>query len=144
MLLGSVDRFVASVRAKLSKAKTVVYRRPLDEVRRLSRWGPRAYFRIGAWMREMEDAAKKLPALPSPTSQTNPLTLWFLTGKRFWFQTAFCAWTFARHYGGLIVLNLVDDGTLGTEHERELRRLFPDVRPIVAIRYGNESRISFQ
>ena len=88
------------------------------------RWGPKAYFLCDTWMKEMEKAAHTLPQLPSSRSHL-PIPLWFLTGNRFWYQTAFCAWTFAKQSGREVILNLVDDGTLAPEHEEGLRRLFP-------------------
>jgi len=113
-----------SVREILSNAKTVLYRKPKDELKRLKRWGPRAYFRCEAWKREMEAAVQKLPILSWRSSDT-AVELWFLTGKMFWYQTAFCAWTFARHTEREVILNLVDDGTLTPQNEEGLRRLFP-------------------
>ena len=115
-----------SPRALLSAAKTALYRRPKDELKRLQRWGPRAYFRCGAWAAQMEQAALQLPPLPAPTPGERPaLEVWFLTGKRFWYQTAFCAWSLALHSDRELVLHLVDDGTLKPQHEQQLRRLFP-------------------
>jgi hypothetical protein len=117
------------LRHHLSDAKTVLYRNPRDQWARLRRWGPRAYFRCDAWAREMEAAAWQLPILPSSvsplTSLCTPLSIWFLTGRRFWYQTAFCAWTLAKQSCRDLSLNLVDDGTLEARHVEGLRRLFP-------------------
>lgn len=54
-----------------------------------------------------------------------PLEVFFLTGDRFWYQTAFCAWSLAQQAGRSLVLHLVDDGSLKAEQEQQLRRLFP-------------------
>jgi hypothetical protein len=114
------------MRQRLSHAKTLFYRRPKDEFQRMLRWGPRAYFRCDAWAQEMEKAAYRLPKVEIGKAESgNPVEIWFLTGRRFWYQTAFCAWTFARQSGREVVLNLVDDGTLEARHEEELRRIFP-------------------
>jgi hypothetical protein len=140
---------MSSVRNGLGQLKTFLYRQPKDELQRLLRWGPTAYFHCDAWAREMEEAAWQLPEdrgrkteggedllssnrplssdLRPPTSNSSPpVSLWFLTGKRFWYQTAFCAWTFARQSGREVVLNLVDDGTLDARYEEGLRRIFPE------------------
>lgn len=115
-----------SARALLSAAKTALYRRPKDELQRLQRWGPRGYFRTGAWQRQMEQAATRLPVLPLLAPESGrPLEVWFLTGARFWYQTAFCAWSLAHHSQRALVLHLVDDGSLRSEQEQQLRRLFP-------------------
>ena len=77
----------------------------------------------------MEKASKELPVpylLSSISGRSSPISVWFLTGKKFWYQTAFCAWTLAYHTDRPLVLNLVDDGTLGPEHEEGLRRIFPE------------------
>ena len=115
-----------SLKHYFSGLKTTYYRQPLHEFRRLVRWGPRAYLRCGDWAAQMELAAGQLPPLPPPAlGAGNSLEVWFLTGHRFWYQTAFCAWSLARHSQRELVLNLVDDGSLMPQQEQQLRRLFP-------------------
>jgi len=75
---------------------------------------------------EMEAAAAQLPLL-SITIGT-PLELHLLTGKRFWFQTTFCLWTFARQAGRPLAPTIYDDGSLATAHRETLARLFPATR----------------
>jgi len=116
-------------------------RRTLDPLRRqlhrLRVWGPRAVLRLPAWQRQMEAAALVLP--PPATEHGEPLEVWFLTGRRFWYQTAFCAWSLACASQRPLVLQLVDDGTLTPADEAALRRLFPqgatrwrrDLQPLV-------------
>jgi hypothetical protein len=121
------------LRSLLSDAKTVIYRHPKREFAQLKRWGPKAYFRAASWAREMEHAATRLPLLPTPPAAPSPpLSVWFLTGKRFWYQTAYCAWTLATRSGRQVELNLIDDGTLEERHEEDLRRLFPQGKTIKA------------
>ena len=116
----------SSRRAFLGSIKTALYRRPKDELMRLRRWGPRAYLRCGAWAAEMELAATQLPPLPAGSPDAGrALEVWYLTGDRFWYQTAFCAWSLAFHCQRKLVLHMVDDGTLTIEQEQQLRRLFP-------------------
>jgi len=74
----------------------------------------------------MEAAAHTLPPLP-PTAGT-PLSLHILTGRRFWYQTAFCLWTFARQTRRPLAPVIYDDGSLAPEHREPLARLFPAVR----------------
>jgi hypothetical protein len=62
---------------------------------------------------------------PSGCDSGPSIEVWFLTGARFWYQTAFCAWSLAHHSQRRLVLNLVDDGSLRFEQEQQLRRLFP-------------------
>jgi hypothetical protein len=74
----------------------------------------------------MEKAAAQLSALPDlEVGASRPLEVWYLTGNRFWYQTAFCAWSLALHSQRDLVLHLVDDGSLRSDQEQQLRRLFP-------------------
>jgi hypothetical protein len=74
----------------------------------------------------MEAAARDLPPLPRATGA--PLSLHLLTGRRFWYQAAFCLWTLARHAQRPLVPVIYDDGTLDAEHRAPLVRLFPSAR----------------
>lgn len=112
--------------AWLSELKTAVYRRPRDYWRKLQRWGPRAVLRLPAWQRRMERAAEVLTPPTAGDRNAPPLEVWMLTGERFWYQSAFCAWTLARHSKRSIILHLIDDGTLTPLLEQKLRRLFPE------------------
>ncbi|MDF1658878.1 MAG: hypothetical protein P1U58_14780 [Verrucomicrobiales bacterium] len=111
-------------RQTLSNLKSLIYRKPKDELKRLSRWGVNAYFRCDHWATEMEESVAELPG-PDFESALPPIEVWFLTGERFWFQTAYCAWTLSQHSRREVILNLVDDGTLSSEYQEKLRNLFP-------------------
>ncbi|MFN7874029.1 MAG: hypothetical protein ACK5PB_01840 [Pirellula sp.] len=87
------------------------------------RWGPRAYFHCDAWAREMEESVPKLIVHNFSHAEVNDC--WFLTGRRFWYQTAYCAWSLERNTRRTVVLNLINDGTLEQSQVLELRRLFP-------------------
>jgi len=73
--------------------------------------------------REMEAAAYTLPALPEFSSP--PVTLHLLTGKRYWFQSAFCLWSLSIVSQRPIIPILYDDGTLEKTHIEALLHLFP-------------------
>lgn len=119
-------------RLNLSQIKTRLYRKPKDEIDRLRRWGPSAYFGIGKWKAEMEAAAWDLRPNFRPTSDAGkPVRVWFLTGKNFWYQTAFCAWTFQVHSRHLLQPMILDDGTLESESIRGLKRLFPNAEIVL-------------
>jgi hypothetical protein len=76
--------------------------------------------------RDMETAAYSLPLLPAAGGL--PLEVHLLTGRRFWYQTAFCLWTFARQSGRPLAPVIYDDGTLTAEFQAPLLRLFPGIR----------------
>lgn len=88
--------------------------------------GPFEVRRTERGRREMEAAANALVP-PSPTGGI-PLELHLLSGRRFWYQTAFCLWSLARHAGRPLAPVIYDDGTLAGEFQAPLARLFPAAR----------------
>ncbi|HEY4302454.1 MAG TPA: glycosyl transferase family 2 [Candidatus Didemnitutus sp.] len=104
-----------------------LWRRPRQALGRLiAAGGPLAVYRTERGRREMEAAARELPSLPA-TGTESPVTLHLLTGRNFWYQTAFCLWSFARQSGRLIHPVLYDDGTLDPSCRERLARIFPAV-----------------
>ena len=77
--------------------------------------------------REMEAAARILTLLPA-TNDSAPLEIHLLTGKKFWYQTVFCLWTFARHSERTLHPVIYDDGTLTAKFCEPIQRLFPSAR----------------
>ena len=101
---------------------------PIGSVRDIiAAGGPLEVRRTEQGRREMEAAAYSLPVLPVVNGSV-PLELHLLTGKRFWYQTAFCLWTFTRHAGRPLAPVIYDDGTLTAEFCEPIQRLFPKVR----------------
>lgn len=121
-----------SFRPFLSSTKSYLVRKPQDEMRRILRWGPRAYFRMDAWKQEMEREASRLPPINAlhtdfPGKLQPELPVWFMSGNAFWYQTMFCAWSLALHSGTQIALNILDDGTLQQWQIAKLESKFPFV-----------------
>ena len=103
------------------------WHRPLGALSRCRHeGGPLEQWRTERGRRHMETAAWTLPALPDCGG--NPLEVHVLTGRRFWYQTAFCLWTLAHHAGRDLAPCIYDDGTLTEEFATPLLRLFPAVR----------------
>lgn len=76
---------------------------------------------------EMEAGALNLPPLPAGTGAPQ-VTLHLLSGRRFWYQTAFCLHSFSQHSGVRINAEIFDDGTIdGTSRER-FEKLGPGIR----------------
>jgi hypothetical protein len=123
-IAGSLLPLGSRRRRAVGRLKTMLYRRPTNELKRFIRWGPLAYFRCGCWAKQMEAATRKLPPLPAVGPKYH---LYFLTGAQFWFQTVFCAWSFARHTGGTVSLHLADDGSLRRDHVEQFHRIFGTV-----------------
>jgi len=104
-----------------------LYHRPLSYIRKGGPWVISAE-EIGK--REMEAAAYLLPPPKKITGQ--PIELHLLTGRKFWYQTAFCLWSFSAASGRPIAPVLFDDGSLSGDYIEPLRRLFPDLRIVTA------------
>jgi hypothetical protein len=76
----------------------------------------------------MEAAAAHLPVLASPAGAAFEVHV--LTGRRFWYQTAFCLWSLGRHLGRPLAPIIYDDGSLGGPWREPLLRLFPLARVV--------------
>lgn len=104
-----------------------LYHAPISAVRdSLAAGGPVEQWKTWRGRTAMEQAAWHLP--PPPLFGGPPLELHLLTGRRFWYQTAFCLWTFARQCQRDLAPVISDDGSLTDEQSDALRGLFPAVR----------------
>jgi hypothetical protein len=74
----------------------------------------------------MVKAAGRLPPLPPPPADAPEVC--FLTGRRFWYQTAFCFWSLSRQAGRPLRAVFFDDGTFDASQRAECVRLFPGAR----------------
>lgn len=103
------------------------WHRPVGMVRQMvAAGGPLEQLRTIRGRRAMEKAACTLPALPAFSG--GPLELHVLSGRKCWYQTAFCLWTFCRQARRPLVPVVYDDGTLTPDNVEPLRRLFPAAR----------------
>ncbi len=101
--------------------------RPLGMVREMiAAGGPLEQLRTASGRRGMERAARTLP--PPPSFSGRSLELHVLSGRRCWYQTAFCLWTFCQHSRLPLSPVIYDDGTLTADYVEPLRRLFPAAR----------------
>jgi hypothetical protein len=76
----------------------------------------------------MEKAAYQLPTVSKYNSPTEPLEIYFLSGKKFWYQTCFCAYSMVQQAKINIRPVIYDDGTLTAKHEAEITRIFPNAK----------------
>ncbi len=112
---------------RLGRAFYLVRHRPIEWIDALvAAGGPFEKRRTERGRSDMEAAAATLPALPVFSGEQIELHL--LTGRRFWYQTTFCLWTFARHAKRPLKPVIYDDGTLATPQMEALARLFPAIR----------------
>lgn len=108
----------------LGRLLYLAWHKPLAEARQcIADGGPLEQWKTWRGRLAMERAAASLPALPATGGR--PLELYLLTGHRFWYQTAFCLWTLARHAGRALAPVFMDDGSLTNEDRAQLSRLFP-------------------
>lgn len=77
----------------------------------------------------METAASQLPPLPDYGTGA-PLEIHFLSGKKFWYQTCFCAYSLAQRSRVNLQPIIYDDGSLEPEYQSEVRRIFPNAQII--------------
>ena len=99
------------------------WHRPTGALREsLRHGGPLAQWRTERGRREMQAAASHLPVLPALAPAAGR-QIHFLTGARFWWQTAFCLYSLARTSAVALETHLYDDGTLAAEHRENLLRL---------------------
>jgi hypothetical protein len=105
----------------------LLWHKPRAELRQsLAAGGPLEQWQTWRGRVAMERAAGSLP--PLPPAGGPPLELHLLTGRRFWYQTAFCLWSFARAAQRDLAPVIMDDGTLTPGNCAALRTLFPAIR----------------
>jgi len=104
------------------------YHTPLGRARdSLRHGGPFAVRATERQRAEMESAAARLPTVPEFPG-TKPVTLHLMTGRRFWYQTAFCLHSFATAAQTTVQAELYDDGSIDAACAARLARLGPGVR----------------
>jgi hypothetical protein len=97
--------------------------------------GPIEQWKTERGRREMEAAAWRLPSIRPRDEKTKrpkdggrPVEVQVLTGRKFWYQTAFCLYSFALASGRQVKAVIHDDGSLDQRHAEVLLRLFPGSR----------------
>jgi hypothetical protein len=78
----------------------------------------------------MMAAAARLAPVPAAPADASEVCL--LTGRRFWYQTAFCFWSLCKHAGRPLRAAFFDDGTFDDSLRAECARLFPGARLVEA------------
>ena len=107
----------------------LLYYAPLSRIRQsIAMGGPVEEWRTARGHGAMRRAALNLPRPPASDHHQPGVELHLLTGSRFWDQTAFCLWTFARHSARDVLPVFYDDGTLTAKNRDTLARLFPAAR----------------
>lgn len=79
--------------------------------------------------RAMVAATYRLKPLPE-FSRDTALEIHFLSGKQFWYQTCFCAYSMAQSSDIPLRPIIYDDGSLEPSHQAEFERIFPQVQMV--------------
>jgi len=116
-------------RLGLGKLLYHTYHVPRGFLARCWREGPGNLFLSWRGRVQNEKAAYCLPPLAGPTAGEMP-EVYFLTGKRFWYQTCFCAYSLLAHSPFPLRPVVYDDGSLEPAHEEALRRVMPQLRVV--------------
>jgi hypothetical protein len=86
---------------------------------------------IDYWSRrQMEAAADKLPTLTVNTSAPS-LDIYFLSGRKFWYQTCFCAYSMQQNTNLILRPIIYDDGSLNQQYQNKIKRIFPHAKIIL-------------
>jgi hypothetical protein len=115
-------------RLGLGRVALALWHQPIGRLRdSLRHGGPFAEWKTEQGRRAMEAAAATLP--PAAAISAGPaVSLHFLTGRKFWYQTAFCLHSFARQSGARVTAEIYDDGSLDDALRAQLGRLGPGIR----------------
>ncbi len=106
----------------------LAYYRPLASLARCRReGGPWQQWLDARGRRAMSAAAGLLPPLPPVATAASAPEVFLLTGRRFWYQSAFCVYSLARQLGPVRPV-FIDDGTFDDALAAEAHRLFPGSR----------------
>ena len=107
----------------LGRLALALWHRPLARLR--DSWrngGPLAERETERQRLEMVAAAATMPPLPARPGAPS-LTLHLLTGRRFWYQTAFCLHSFAQRSERGVTAEIYDDGTFDEPLRAQLAQL---------------------
>jgi hypothetical protein len=127
-------------RLGLGRAAYLGWHAPAGAIKKsLSVGGPIEQWRDRQGARAMERAALTLPTDRTPPPAKAP-ELHFLTGTRFWYQTAFCLHTLQAQAGRTFRAVLHDDGSFDAETCARLRDLFPAAE--IRLRRDNDARLA--
>lgn len=104
------------------------YRQPLATVRRsLREGGPLQQHRTEQGRLAMVAAARALPPLAQPRAGRS-MDLYFMTGKDYWYQTAFCLSSLHMVSDVAFQPIVIDDGSIDAQVKADLARVVPWIR----------------
>lgn len=127
-------------RLGLGRLSYRLWHQPISRIRQsVAEGGPLQQWITAKGRRAMIHAASALPRQAETTAPPGP-EVHFLTGRKFWDQTAFCLHSLQRHAGRVFPVVLHDDGTLDPPTTSLLRSLFPGAE--IRSRAENDARLA--
>jgi hypothetical protein len=118
-------------RLHLGRLLYLGWHKPRAELARSRReGGPIHQFKNWRGQVAMTRAAATLAPRPAPPAGAPEVT--FLTGKKFWYQTAFCCWSLCEQARREFNPVFIDDGSFDAALHAECRRIFPSARVLSA------------
>ena len=100
-----------------------LYYKPVGNVRHILKTGIMRTWKQNKGRREMETASEHIRELHFEEKET--FQIYFLTGKKYWYQTAFCLYSLQKHAKINIKATIVDDGSFDEELESQVKKQFP-------------------
>lgn len=100
-----------------------LYFKPKGDVSKLFKTGFRRTLQLKKGQKEMILASQKLKGLTRLTEQS--YNVYFLTGKKYWHQTAFCLYSLQKNSPVDIKAIIVDDGSFDEELRLQVMDQFP-------------------
>lgn len=127
-------------RLGLGRLSYRLWHQPISKLRQsVAEGGPLQQWTTARGRRAMLHAASSLRPLQGTPAPQLP-ELHFLTGKRFWYQTAFCLHSLQCHSSRVFRIVFHDDGSFEPETTAQLRALFPAAE--IRFRADNDARLA--
>ncbi len=103
----------------------LTYYRPLANFRKWLKTGIKKSIQQERGRKAMYKTAQTLKEISYPGKET--FEVYFLTGKKYWYQTAFCLYSLQKASEVNIHANIIDDGSFSDSLEKQVREQFPNV-----------------
>lgn len=104
-----------------------IYYAPKSYLNRLLRWGFINSYLTSKGKKQMEKSTFHLKTINTENS-SEPLDIYFMTGKKYWYQTCFCTYSMIHQSKTNLRPIIYDDGTLEEIHTKEIKRIFPNAK----------------
>ncbi len=108
-----------------------LYHKPQAFIKRITNKGPINFAVDLQAQKQMEQESYRLNQIELNKLNTETLEIHFLTGKKFWYQTCFCAYSMSQHSDNLLRPVIYDDGSLEKKYQDEILRIFPNAKIIL-------------